>query len=140
MKQKIRRDIIPGDDDTRVYHSRIVLTEKAHEHAHGNQKHSNGILRMLVEIPGVHMAVVQKYIAIVYKAKMFTWEEVEPAVVRVMGALNEPLPDIAALEHDKFYWVNEKGGIILGPYNSADDALPFRPEYNPKLAKGKRRE
>lgn len=88
MSLQIQRSITP-DPNTRAYFSREVLTTKDEGASRGGpHRPRSPFLATALEIPGVAVATVTPYALIISKAPMFSWEEIEPSLLRLLSAFN----------------------------------------------------
>ena len=75
----------------RYYNVRVVLTDKAIEHADRNDYlgQSCGVIQILMEIDGISTIWVKPYEITIEKAEAFAWDEIEPEVLEVLEHLKE---------------------------------------------------
>ena len=92
MKIQLKRMLIPENEHTRIYFSRTLLAGKP-EFGERGMTVENDTLSAILEIPGVTLAEVHAYEALVSKTPMFEWAEIEPQMLCLMASLNAELPD-----------------------------------------------
>lgn len=80
MKIQIGRELFDNVPECRAYHVRAKLTDMPVEVGTKNEDVENSILASILAIDGVAAAQLNPYTVSVIKAKMFSWEEVEPNV------------------------------------------------------------
>lgn len=97
---KIGRITDTGDNNIRIYQVRVTLTEEPIELAYAKMHPENGVLDALVQITGVQMVELHPYYAVVFKAAMFEWSEIEPHVKALLSALQRPLEGSAVTLED----------------------------------------
>lgn len=115
--QQFQRQII--DWDTRLYHSRVKLTEKRIEAASKGTPPSdnddafgvgvslglastvidpnavveNPLLEAVLEIPGVESSAVTPYVLMVKRSKAFDWGDIETALLKLLHSFHLALED-----------------------------------------------
>lgn len=95
MVLQIQRKKVDSDPDTRIYFSRVQLTQIQHalivgltdaeiEAAGG----SDPMLDMLLGLPGVMRATTTPYACVISKAPVYGWDEIEPKLLSILTAWN----------------------------------------------------
>lgn len=71
------------NENCRLYHTRMILTDFASQgvmKCEGVENMVDGILSVVIEIPGVVQANVEPHKLTVVKSPVFDWEEIEPKI------------------------------------------------------------
>lgn len=91
---------ISSDPEQRTYFSREELSNRIEFAERGDGEEHGAFLTALLEIPGLAFGSVRPYVIVIVKAPPFSWEEIEPSILRLLTAFNagegalesEPLP------------------------------------------------
>jgi hypothetical protein len=90
---QILRKIFEDNNNMRVYYSRarLVAPSVPVEIILNGMHTDNEIAAILANLDGVSAIEVFAWSVAVQKAPSFTWDEIEPNVLRILGAFNQPL-------------------------------------------------
>ena len=80
--------LLGPDPDQRLYFSRTELVELSEMAERGDGQEHSPITAAVLEIPGVIFTVIKPYSVVVIKAPPFSWEELEPSILRLLTAFN----------------------------------------------------
>ena len=94
---QIQRLLTP-DPDQRLYFSRTELVELSEMGERGDGQEHSPFTEAALEISGIIFMVVKPYCISVVKAPPFTWEELEPSILRLLTAFNAGEGMLAELE------------------------------------------
>lgn len=90
---KISRKIFEDNNDMRVYYSRVRLVSLGVpvELMLNGMKTDNELGTILANIDGVAAVELYAWSAVIQKSPVFTWQEIEPTILKILGAFNQPL-------------------------------------------------
>jgi hypothetical protein len=106
--------------ECRIYHTRMILTDFASQgvmKCDGVENMVDGVLSVVIAIPGVVSANVEPHKLTVVKSPVFDWEEIEPKIrelfqfAKIPELLRHPAPGLPEL------WLNEGQdlGVVAQP-------------------------
>ena len=72
------------DPNMKVYHTRFEMSSGPEAGSRGDDEQVGGFGQLVLAIQGVSQVRVCPYILMVTKAPLFTWDEVEPNVVKLL--------------------------------------------------------
>ncbi len=96
--------------ECRIYHTRMILTDFASQgvmKCDGVENMVDGILSVVIALPGVVQANVEPHKLTVIKSPVYGWEEIEPQIeelfkyAKITELLRHPAPGLSEL------WLSE---------------------------------
>ena len=103
-KIQIQRELI--GDNARVYHSRTPVVQETQIAyrggiittdgevigiAHTERGNDSAFIETLLEVPGIDQVQAYPYKVLVIRSPMYSWEEIEPHILRLFAAFNTTL-------------------------------------------------
>ena len=78
--------------NARLYHVRHALTDTAILLDREQYHTATGIAEIILRIPGISGCYISSYQLHAYKARMYSWDEIEPHILEALRAFTEPRP------------------------------------------------
>jgi len=85
---QIHRMVDKNVPDIRVYFSREPLCELQEVGERGDGEEHGGVVEAALILRGTVLAAVKPYALTIMRAPCFSWEEIEPGILQLLGLLN----------------------------------------------------